>query len=364
MESWLGMPETASIAAQHGGQEVMLGYSDSNKDGGYLASVWTLHETTRALDAVFAKAHTPLQIFHGRGGAVGRGGGSSFAAIRAQPHGSVRGRIRITEQGEIIAAKYGTKESAAANLEAISAATLLASLERPSLSERDRARFSAAMKTLSEDAYEAYRSLVYDTPGFTDFFREMTPLREISELNIGSRPASRSKSTRIEDLRAIPWVFSWAQARVMLPGWYGVGQALSRFADSSLLREMHEAWPFFRATVDNLEMVLSKSDMRLAARYATLVQDRALADTIFGRIGAAWTDAHDGLLAVTRQTRLLERHPALEVSIRLRLPYIEPLNLLQVEMLKRHRAGEKDARLREGIHLSINAIATALRNSG
>jgi phosphoenolpyruvate carboxylase len=276
----------------------------------------------------------------------------------------VRGRIRITEQGEIIAAKYGTKESAAANLEAISAATLLASLERPSLSERDRARFSAAMKTLSEDAYEAYRSLVYDTPGFTDFFREMTPLREISELNIGSRPASRSKSTRIEDLRAIPWVFSWAQARVMLPGWYGVGQALSRFADSSLLREMHEAWPFFRATVDNLEMVLSKSDMRLAARYATLVQDRALADTIFGRIGAAWTDAHDGLLAVTRQTRLLERHPALEVSIRLRLPYIEPLNLLQVEMLKRHRAGEKDARLREGIHLSINAIATALRNSG
>jgi phosphoenolpyruvate carboxylase len=215
---------------------------------------------------VFAKAHTPLQIFHGRGGAVGRGGGSSFAAIRAQPHSSVRGRIRITEQGEIIAAKYGTKESAAANLEAISAATLLASLERPSLSERDRARFSAAMKTLSEDAYEAYRSLVYDTPGFTDFFREMTPLREISELNIGSRPASRSKSTRIEDLRAIPWVFSWAQARVMLPGWYGVGQALSRFADSSLLREMHEAWPFFRATVDNLEMVLSKSDLRADRR--------------------------------------------------------------------------------------------------
>ena len=364
MESWLGMPETASITSQHGGQEVMLGYSDSNKDGGYLASVWTLHETTRTLDTVFAKAHTPMQIFHGRGGAVGRGGGSSFAAIRAQPHGSVRGRIRITEQGEIIAAKYGNKDSAAANLEAISAATLLASLEKPSLSERDRARFSTAMTTLSDDAYAAYRSLVYETSGFTDFFREMTPLREISELNIGSRPASRSQSTRIEDLRAIPWVFSWAQARVMLPGWYGVGQALRRFPDVGLLQEMHEAWPFFRATVDNLEMVLSKSDMRIAARYATLVQDRALSDTIFGRIGAAWTDAHDGLLAVTRQTRLLERHPALEVSIRLRLPYIEPLNLLQVEMLKRHRAGEKDVRLREGIHLSINAIATALRNSG
>ena len=364
MELWLGMPETASVTAAHGVQEVMLGYSDSNKDGGYLASVWTLHEATRALDAVFAKAGTPMQIFHGRGGAVGRGGGSSFAAIRAQPHGSVQGRIRITEQGEIIAAKYGTKESAAANLEAISAATLLASLEKPSLSERDRVRFSAAMTALSDDAFAAYRNLVYETQGFTDFFREMTPLREISELNIGSRPASRSQSTRIEDLRAIPWVFSWSQARVMLPGWYGVGQALSRFQDLALLQEMLEAWPFFRSTVDNLEMVLSKSDMRIAARYATLVQDRALGDSLFGRIRAAWTDAHDGLLAVTGQTRLLERHPALEGSIRRRLPYIEPLNLLQVEMLKRHRAGEKDARVREGIHLSINAIATALRNSG
>jgi phosphoenolpyruvate carboxylase len=304
-----------------------------------------------------------MQVFHGRGGAVGRGGGSSFAAIRAQPHGTVRGRIRITEQGEIIAAKYGTRESAAANLESITAATVMASLENSSLSNESRWRFAAAMDGLSTQAFRAYRSLVYETDGFSTFFRQMTPLVEISELKIGSRPASRSSSPRIEDLRAIPWVFSWAQARVMLPGWYGVGQAL-RSADAVLLREMLEAWPFFRATVDNLEMVLSKSDMGIAARYTTLVEDRSLADALFGRIRETWLATQESLLAITGQTRLLEKHPALDSSIRLRLPYIEPLNLLQVELLKRHRAGEKEPRIVEGIQLSINAIATALRNSG
>jgi phosphoenolpyruvate carboxylase len=205
---------------------------------------------------------------------------------------------------------------------------------------------------------------VYGTPGFAGFFRQMTPLPEISDLKIGSRPASRSRSDRIEDLRAIPWVFSWAQARVMLPGWYGVGQAIGSFADLGLLREMHESWPFFRATLDNLQMVLSKSDMNIAARYAALVGDRALAEQIFGRIRATWSATLERLLAVTSQNRLLERHPELDASIRLRLPYIEPLNLLQVELLRRHRAGETDPRVREGIQLSINAIATALRNSG
>jgi phosphoenolpyruvate carboxylase len=295
---------------------------------------------------------------------VGRGGGSSFAAIRAQPHGSVRGRIRITEQGEIIAAKYGTPESAAVNLEAISAATLLASLEKSSLSEHDRVRFAAVMGALSDGAFRAYRSLVYDTPGFTDFFRQMTPVLEIAELNIGSRPASRTQSTRIEDLRAIPWVFSWAQTRVMLPGWFGVGQALSAFGDLELLREMLHAWPFFRATIDNLEMVLSKSDMRIAALYAGLVKDRAVGEQLFGRIRGGWSETVDRVLSVTGQSRLLEQHPVLDASIRLRLPYIEPLNLLQVELLKRHRSGASGARVREGIQLSINAIATALRNSG
>ena len=363
MTAWFELPEVAAIASAHGFQEVMVGYSDSNKDGGYLTSVWSLHQATRSLAAVFEKFGAAMQIFHGRGGAVGRGGGSSFAAIRAQPHGTVRGRIRITEQGEIIAAKYGTRDSAASNLESITAATLLASLENASLSNECSLRFAAAMDALSKQAFHAYRSLVYETEGFSTFFRQMTPLVEISELKIGSRPASRSNSQRIEDLRAIPWVFSWAQARAMLPGWYGVGDAL-RSADMGLLREMLDAWPFFRATVDNLEMVLSKSDMGIAARYATLVADRALGDALFGRIRDAWSATQESLLAITGQTRLLEKHPALEDSIRLRLPYIEPLNLLQVELIKRHRAGERDPRVREGIQLSINAIATALRNSG
>jgi phosphoenolpyruvate carboxylase len=363
MEAWLGLPETAAITAAHGFQEVMVGYSDSNKDGGYLTSVWSLHQATRGLAAVFEQHATPMQIFHGRGGAVGRGGGSSFAAIRAQPHGTVRGRIRITEQGEIIAAKYGTRESAATNLESITAATALASLENASLSGAIAERFALAMEQLSQQAFHAYRHLVYETPGFAVFFRQMTPLVEISELKIGSRPASRTNSQRIEDLRAIPWVFSWAQARVMLPGWYGVGEAL-RAADHGLLREMLDAWPFFRATVDNLEMVLSKSDMGIAGRYVTLVNDASLGETLFGRIRDMWHVTQDCLLAITGQARLLENHPVLDASIRLRLPYIEPLNLLQVELLKRHRAGESDPRVREGIQLSINAIATALRNSG
>jgi phosphoenolpyruvate carboxylase len=364
MTAWLALPEVAAATKSRGFQEVMVGYSDSNKDGGYLTSVWSLQQATTALAEVFAKSDTVMQVFHGRGGAVGRGGGSSFDAIRAQPHGTVKGRIRITEQGEIIAAKYGTRESAAANLESITAATLLTSLENVSLSADSRTRYTAAMETLSKEAFRAYRALVYGTEGFSRFFRQMTPLVEIAELKIGSRPASRTNSERIEDLRAIPWVFSWAQARVMLPGWYGVGQALRSFADPALLREMLEAWPFFRATVDNLEMVLSKSDMGIASLYSTLVADRSLADSIFGHIRDTWMVTQESLLAVTGQTRLLERHPALDASIRLRLPYIEPLNLLQVEMLKRHRAGEKDPRVREGIQLSINAIATALRNSG
>ncbi|MEI9853154.1 MAG: phosphoenolpyruvate carboxylase [Sphingomonas sp.] len=364
MTEWFALPEVAAIVTARGHQEVMIGYSDSNKDGGYLTSTWQLSRGSTALAPVFAQAGVGMQLFHGRGGAVGRGGGSSFKAIQAQPPGTVQGRIRITEQGEVIAAKYGTRESAATNLEAMASATLLASLEPEKLSAPDYKRFAAAMDELSATAFRAYRSLVYETEGFTRFFRQATPIAEISGLKIGSRPASRKKSTAIEDLRAIPWVFSWAQARVMLPGWYGVGQALGEFADKGLLREMAAGWPLFAATLDNMEMVLAKSDMGIAARYAALVEDRELGDAIFGRIQSGWQATHDGLLSVTRQTRLLEKHPALETSIRLRLPYIEPLNLFQIELLKRHRAGDEDERIGEGILLSINAIATALRNSG
>ncbi|MFZ3482992.1 phosphoenolpyruvate carboxylase [Sphingomonas sp. 3-13AW] len=364
MRAWFALPEVAAVARARGHQEVMIGYSDSNKDGGYLTSTWQLSRGSTALQPVFAEAGIGMQLFHGRGGAVGRGGGSSFAGIQAQPPGTVQGRIRITEQGEVIAAKYGTRASATANLEAVASATLLASLEPERLATADYERFAGAMDTLSESAFRAYRGLVYETEGFRTFFRQMTPISEIAGLKIGSRPASRKKSDAIEDLRAIPWVFSWAQARVMLPGWYGVGQAIATFEDKGLLREMAVGWPLFAATLDNMEMVLAKSDMGIAARYAGLVEDRALGDTIFGRIRDGWQLTQDGLLTVTDQSRLLEKHPSLETSIRLRLPYIEPLNLLQIELLKRHRAGEDDARIGDGILLSINAIATALRNSG
>jgi len=361
MAAWFGLPEVAAVTGKRGYQEVMVGYSDSNKDGGYLTSVWSLNQASRALKPVFAKAGVAMQLFHGRGGAVGRGGGSSFAAIRAQPPGTVQGHIRITEQGEVIAAKYGTLEAAQVNLEAIVSATILASLESE---EKDDPRFAAAMAELSATAFQEYRGLVYGTEGFRTFFRQLTPISEISGLKIGSRPASRTRSDRIEDLRAIPWVFSWAQARVMLPGWYGVGRALAGFTDKGLLAEMAQSWPFFEATLANLEMVLAKSDLAIAERYLALVEDQTAGAAIFGRIRDDWHRTHDCLLSITGQSRLLERAPQLDASVRLRLPYIEPLNLLQIELIKRHRAGEDDPRIPEGIQLSINAIATALRNSG
>ena len=364
MSAYFGLPEIAGVVKERGHQEVMIGYSDSNKDGGYITSTWGLYQASKALAPVFADAGTAMQLFHGRGGAVGRGGGSSFAAIQAQPRGTVQGRIRITEQGEVIAAKFGTRDVAMANLEAMTSATLLASLEPEGISDRDAARFAAAMDQLSKTAFAAYRDLVYGTEGFKEFFRQLTPIQEISGLKIGSRPASRTKSNRIEDLRAIPWVFSWSQARVMLPGWYGVGHALAAFEDKALLADMAQSWSFLQSALANLEMVLAKSDLAIAAHYLPLVEDQAKGQAIFDRIREGWDLTHDGLLAATGQSRLLEKNPKLDSSIRLRLPYIEPLNLLQVELMKRHRGGEDDPRIKEGIELSINAIATALRNSG
>ncbi|AMK19725.1 MULTISPECIES: phosphoenolpyruvate carboxylase [Sphingobium] len=364
MAAYFGLPEIAGVVRERGHQEVMIGYSDSNKDGGYMTSTWSLYQASKALAPVFERAGTAMQLFHGRGGAVGRGGGSSFAAIQAQPKGTVQGRIRITEQGEVIAAKFGTRDVAMTNLEAMTSATLLASLEPQGISDRDAARFTAAMDELSKSAFSAYRDLVYGTEGFKEFFRQLTPIQEISGLKIGSRPASRTKSTRIEDLRAIPWVFSWSQARVMLPGWYGMGQAFEAFGDKALLADMAQCWSFLQSALANLEMVLAKSDLGIAAHYLPLVEDQAVGGAIFDRIRQGWELTHDGLLAATGQSRLLEKNPKLDESIRLRLPYIEPLNLLQVELMKRHRGGEDDPRVKEGIELSINAIATALRNSG
>ncbi|MCG2840342.1 phosphoenolpyruvate carboxylase [Sandaracinobacter sp. RS1-74] len=362
MRAFLALPGVAQAARARGAQEVMIGYSDSNKDGGYLTSTWELQRATAALKLVFEEAGVPMQLFHGRGGSVGRGGGSSFAAIRAQPPGTVQGRIRITEQGEVIAAKYGTPEAAARTLDTMAAATLLATLDSPKLPPEEGARYREALDRLSAESFAAYRGLVYGEPGFRAFFRAMTPISEIASLKIGSRPPSRTASYAIEDLRAIPWVFSWAQARVMLPGWYGTGQALAGFADKGLLRAMFADWPFFQAMLDNMEMVLAKSDMGIAARYAELAGPEGA--PLFAIIRDGWQRTVDSLLEATGQSRLLERSPVLDTSIRLRLPYLEPLNLLQVELLKRHRAGEEDPRIAEGLQLSVNAIATGLRNSG
>jgi phosphoenolpyruvate carboxylase len=364
MQAFFALSPMQKLAKARGYQEVMIGYSDSNKDGGYLTSTWELFEASSALAPVFAKAGVAMQLFHGRGGAVGRGGGSAFGAIQAQPKGTVQGRIRITEQGEVIAAKYGTVDNAVTSLETMASATMLATLSSDPIPEADAARFRAAMTELSASAFAHYRALVYGTEGFRTFFRQMTPIGEIATLKIGSRPASRTASDAIEDLRAIPWVFSWAQARVMLPGWYGTGQALAGFADKGLLRAMGAEWSYFQTILANMEMVLAKSDMGIAAHYAGLVDDQALARMLFGRIRDGWTQARESLLDATGQSYLLEAHPALNNSILLRLPYIEPLNLLQIELMKRYRSGEADERIGEGIQLTINAIATALRNSG
>lgn len=355
-------PSALAVARARGVQEVMIGYSDSNKDGSYLTSTWELHEASRALLQVTDAAGLRLQLFHGRGGAVGRGGGSSFAAVVAQPQGTVAGRIRVTEQGEVIANKYGEPDVARRNLDALTCGVLLASL-RPPVDETFTARHGQAVAALSRASMAAYRALVYETDGFVDYFRAATPIAEIADLKIGSRPASRTSSTAIEDLRAIPWVFSWSQSRVMLPGWFGFGSAVEG-ADMDELRTMARDWPFFRTLVQNMEMVMAKADMTIARRYAALVPDRALADRIHGAILAEWEKTEAAVLAITGQGALLAGQPELERLIRLRMPYVEPLNHVQIELIRRRRAGDDDPRVREGILLSLNGVAAGLRNSG
>ena len=364
MAEFLDRPKAKALAEARGHQEVMIGYSDSNKDGGYLTSNWSLHEGALALVDVFTARKIKLQLFHGRGGAVGRGGGSAFDAIRAQPAGSVGGRIRITEQGEVIASKYGNPALAEVSLETMTAATLLATLAPTRLEPTQFSCFRAEMAGISTAAFTEYRDLVYGTAGFNTFFRACTPITEIAELKIGSRPASRIKSDKIEDLRAIPWVFSWAQARFMLPGWYGTGHALAAFKDRVLLAEMVEGWPFLAATLSNLEMVLAKSDMEIAGHYAELVPDVELRARIYNRIRDGWYITRDQLLELTGQSSLLEKQPALAHAVQMRMPYINPLNALQIDLIRKRRAGEDDPRIAEGIHLTINGIAAGLRNSG
>jgi phosphoenolpyruvate carboxylase len=367
------------IDAQEGLQEVMLGYSDSNKDGGFLTSNWELYKAELGLVQVFDRAGVKLRLFHGRGGTVGRGGGPSYEAILAQPPGTVNGQIRLTEQGEIIASKFSNPEIGRRNLELLVAATLEASLmphQAKGKQARRLAQFEQVMARISEHAYRAYRNLVYETPGFTDYFFSATPIAEIAELNIGSRPASRKSTRRIEDLRAIPWGFSWGQCRLLLPGWYGFGSAVSAWLKEddgqddklALLAEMVRDWPFFATLLSNMDMVLSKTDLAVASRYAALVADAKLRKRIFKRIVDEYELTVSRLSEITGSKERLAGNPLLARSIKNRFAYLDPLNHLQVELIRRHRAAagrsKQDERVHRGIHLSINGIAAGLRNTG
>ena len=358
------------LKSRNNTQEVMLGYSDSNKDGGYLTANWELYKAEVELVKVFEKHGVELRLFHGRGGTVGRGGGPSYQAILAQPPGSVNAQIRITEQGEVISSKYSDPEIGRRNLEILVAATLEATLVHHHGDDSTMPEFHRIMEVLSDTAFLSYRKLVYETPGFNEFFFAATPIREIAELNIGSRPSARRATNSIEDLRAIPWVFSWGLNRAILPGWYGFGSAAQRFIEQEgeaglkQLQAMYENWAFFRGLLSNMDMVLSKTDMGIASRYAELVQDETLREQIFGAIEAEWQRTVDVLFAITGASSLLEDNPTLARSLATRTPYIDPLNHLQVGLLQRHRAGDDNEKVKRAIHLTINGIAAGLRNSG
>ncbi len=380
MEAVMALPLVEQLIEKRGRiQEVMLGYSDSNKDGGFLTSTWELYKAEIALIDVFGKANVKLRLFHGRGGTVGRGGGPSYEAILAQPKGTVNGQIRLTEQGEIIASKFSNAEIGRRNVELLVAATLEASLMPPAAHPEQHeqlAGFEAVMVELSDRAYKAYRNLVYETPGFTDYFFAATPIAEIAELNIGSRPASRKSTKRIEDLRAIPWGFSWGQCRLLLPGWYGFGSAVAGWlADGdreqrlTQLRDMSDHWPFFATLLSNMDMVLAKTDLAIASRYAELVADKELRERIFKRICDEYRETLGCLETITGATERLASNPLLARSIQNRFAYLDPLNHLQVELIKRRRtlaadADKADPRVHRGIHLSINGVAAGLRNTG
>ncbi len=370
MDTLLAIPEYRRLVDSLGGeQEVMLGYSDSNKDGGFVTSGWELYKAEIGLVEVFRRHGVRIRLFHGRGGSVGRGGGPSYDAILAQPGGAVQGQIRITEQGEIISSKYSNPEVGRRNLETLASATLEATLLQDESPAPDPA-FLETMEELSLSAYNAYRGLVYETEGFERYFWASTVITEIASLNIGSRPASRKKTTAIGDLRAIPWVFSWAQCRLMLPGWFGFGTAVKAYIDAhpkdglQALKAMYASWPFFRTLLSNMDMVLAKSSLAIASRYARLLDDVPLREKIFARISREWRDSVDALNAIMEQSKLLESNPLLDRSIRNRFPYLDPLNHVQVELLKLHRSRAASEKVLTGIQLTINGISAGLRNSG
>ncbi len=363
----------ALVSARGDAQEVMLGYSDSNKDGGYLTANWAVYRAELALVEVARKTGIRLRLFHGRGGTVGRGGGPSYQAILAQPPGAVNGSLRLTEQGEVIAAKYAEPPLAQRNLESLVAATLESTLlDVEGLGDAAEPAY-AVLDEIATLARHAYAELVHKTPGFVEYFKASTPVSEIGSLNIGSRPTSRKPTQSIADLRAIPWVLAWSQSRVMLPGWYGTGSAFEQWIAAGpeseserveVLHDLYQRWPFFRSVLSNMAQVLAKSDLGLAARYAELVADESLRRRVFDKIA----DEHHRTIAmhklITGQEDLLADNPALARSVFNRFPYLEPLNHLQVELLRRYRSGEDDELVQRGILLTMNGLSSALRNSG
>lgn len=373
MKSLFDIPEYRRIvAAQKDEQEIMLGYSDSNKDGGLVTSSWELFKAERELVTLFKERDLRLRLFHGRGGSVGRGGGPAREAILAQPPGAVDGQIRLTEQGEVISSRYSHAEIGYAHLETLVSATLEATLMPAAEEALDE--FAAIMDLMSESAFNTYRDLVFGTEGFEEFFWSSTIISEIAGLNIGSRPASRSKTREITSLRAIPWVFSWAQCRIMLPGWYGFGSAVAAWCESAKdaegkkLATLYAEWPFFHAMVSKIDLIIGKSDLAMAAQYADLCQDREIRDRIFGRITAEWDLTVKALEKITGVSPV-ERSQSGEAKAktRHRTPYLDPLNHIQVELLKKARAagsGKLSERAQRGILLSINGVASGLRNTG
>jgi phosphoenolpyruvate carboxylase len=351
-------------------QEIMLGYSDSGKDAGYITSNWTLYKAQGQLFSVAREHSVKLRLFHGRGGSAGRGGGPSYQAIIAQPANTLNGSIRITEQGEVISFKYSVRDLARRNLDTVVAAVLEASVgDSP---REPEPRWVEVMEDLSAKAREVYRSLVYEDAGFPEFFAEASPIEELDLLNMGSRPARRVQNRSVESLRAIPWVFAWTQNRFLLPSWYGAGSALGAYASGegglTLLREMYERWPFFRTLVDFMQMTLAKSDLRIAETYTSLVSDRATRDRLWRRISDEHAACVNALLEITGHKNLLDDSPVLQRSIRLRNPYVDPLSYVQVSLLRRLRSLPEDSPDRETmlntLLLTISGISSGMLNTG
>lgn len=356
------------IAANKGYQEIMLGYSDSNKDGGYLASGWTLYKAQNDLTKIGDDHGVKITFFHGRGGTVGRGGGPSYEAITSQPFGSIKDRIRLTEQGEIIENKYGNKDAAYYNLEMLISASINRMVTQMIANPSEIDGFREIMDAVVQDSNVIYRDLVFGNPHFYDYFFEASPIKEVSSLNIGSRPAARKTITEISGLRAIPWVFSWSQNRIMFPGWYGVGSAFKHFIDQdeanlAKLQHMYKTWPFFNSLLSNVDMVLSKSNMNIAFQYAQLAKEEEVRD-VFNIILDEWQLTKNVILAIEGHDELLAESPSLRASLDYRLPYFNVLNYIQIELIKRLRNDQLGEDYEKLIHITINGIATGLRNSG